>query len=256
MRLFKAPSNRFVAGLLHLMISALTIGTIAVVALAVWFPQAYVHMLRLDRLVVLMASVDLVAGPLLTTIVYKRGKPGLRFDLTVIGLLQAGLLIYGLSVMASTRPIYLVGVVDRFELVTANDIAEEDAALAAIPPGWAGPRLVGAVMPTDVDLKNKIIEDGWAGRDLHVQPRFFVPYEQAAPALLKKAVPLAELLRRANADEQQALTAATDGVPVDAVDYLAVHAVNGVATMLIERRTGRLIGPVGVDPWAIELRGQ
>ena len=43
----------------------------------------------------LLLGVDLVLGPLLTLIVYRNGKPGLRMDLTMIGIVQASCLAAG-----------------------------------------------------------------------------------------------------------------------------------------------------------------
>ena len=36
-----------------------------------------------------------VVGPLLTLIVFRAGKPGMKFDLAVIGLVQVAALAYG-----------------------------------------------------------------------------------------------------------------------------------------------------------------
>jgi hypothetical protein len=48
-----------------------------------------------EGLLLLMAGIDIVVGPLLTLIVFKAGKKGLKFDLALIALAQAAFLAYG-----------------------------------------------------------------------------------------------------------------------------------------------------------------
>ena len=62
-------------------------------------------------------DIDIVAGPLLTLIVYNRAKPELKRDVSVVGLLQLAFLGYGLHTAWVSRPIFLVGAVDRFTLI-------------------------------------------------------------------------------------------------------------------------------------------
>ena len=56
----------------------------------------------------IIIGVDLILGPTLTFIVFKSGKPGLKLDLTLIGILQAVCLTIGLSIVYLERPIFFV----------------------------------------------------------------------------------------------------------------------------------------------------
>ncbi|MEJ2399037.1 MAG: hypothetical protein P8Z67_12590, partial [Gammaproteobacteria bacterium] len=56
----------------------------------------------------IIIGVDLVLGPLLTLIVFKPGKPGLKFDLSVIAIMQAGALAWGIWTVHHQRPIAAV----------------------------------------------------------------------------------------------------------------------------------------------------
>lgn len=249
--------SRWKAGLLHLALSALVILTVLGLVLWLWYPPALLPMSGVDRLILLIAIVDLTVGPVLTTIVYRAGKKGLRFDLAVIATLQLALLGYGLSVLSTTRPVYLVGVLDRLELVTAKDIDEEDIALA--PPqyrrlSWFGADVVGARMPTDSESRTALAFDGFSGRDLHNQPRYYVPYADVKSELLAKAKPLTSLMERANAEERDILAGALDGRSPDAIRYLAIRSPRGTALMRVDAMSGDLLGPVGIDPWLIEER--
>lgn len=73
----------------------------------------------------IIAGVDLVLGPLLTLIVFKPGKKGLKFDLTVIGLTQLAALGWGIWAVHFERPIAAVYAEGAYHSVTANDLKNQ-----------------------------------------------------------------------------------------------------------------------------------
>ena len=81
--------------------------------------------------VFILIGVDLVLGPLLTLIVYKQGKPGLKFDLSFIAAVQVAALIYGSYTLHSERPHFLVFAIDRVTLVALSGIDESSMPLGA-----------------------------------------------------------------------------------------------------------------------------
>jgi hypothetical protein len=100
--------SRFRAAFYHLSISFVIFIALAYVVLFVWFPDFF---FRIDggwEGMRILIGVDLVLGPLLTLMVFKAGKPGLKFDLTMIGTFQAACLAAGLYVIYSERPIFFI----------------------------------------------------------------------------------------------------------------------------------------------------
>ena len=61
----------------------------------VWYPTPYFAIDGGWQVLRILAGVDVVLGPLLTFIVFKIGKPSLKFDMSCIILMQIGALIYG-----------------------------------------------------------------------------------------------------------------------------------------------------------------
>lgn len=191
--------SRWRAATIHLSISA----AIAAVALALlfglWYPPPYFHAAGADELVLLLVGVDLAIGPLITLIVFRSGKRGMKFDLCVIAALQSAALVYGMWVVLQSRPVFLVGVLDRFVLVSANEITDEDLALGSEPRfrsrSWTGPRLVVTEMPTSIQERNALTSAAFDGRDVQNQPRYYREYVSGAHGLLAKAHTL-DLLRR------------------------------------------------------------
>ncbi|HEV8692756.1 MAG TPA: hypothetical protein VGQ93_01000, partial [Lysobacter sp.] len=96
--------TRWKASAIHLYLSILVLCTIAAILVWRWYPPGLFHMAQADKLLMLIGGVDVVLGPLLTLIVYKQGKKSLKFDLTVIALMQVGALAFGLHTAWQSRP--------------------------------------------------------------------------------------------------------------------------------------------------------
>jgi hypothetical protein len=87
--------TRWKASLIHLGLSAVIFVALLYLIVFQWYPQPYFAADGGWQGVQLITGVDLVLGPLLTLIVFKSGKPGLRRDLTLIGLVQMVALVWG-----------------------------------------------------------------------------------------------------------------------------------------------------------------
>lgn len=185
------PFSRWQAAGTHLLISA-TIAALAIgVILGVWYPGPLFEAAGGLGLLYILVGVDVVLGPLLTLVVFKSGKRGMKFDLAVIGTVQFAALVYGCSVVALARPAYIVFVKDRFEMVTPAELDPAELAAAKYPqfrsPPWTGPLLAAADMPTDREERNKIVAAALAGLDLQNFPRYYVPYGERVREVLGKA---------------------------------------------------------------------
>ena len=181
--------NRWKASGSHFLLSLLVIGSIATSAFLLWYPYALYRVAGLDRILLVMFAIDITAGPLLTLILYRPGKWGLKFDLTVIALCQMAFLAYGLHTLSASRPVFLVGTPETLTLVFANEI--DDADLAQAPRSewrrlsWTGPILVGTRMPEDPEQRRDIIEafmTGGAG--IERSPKYYLEFSKVAPDML------------------------------------------------------------------------
>lgn len=185
--------NRWKAASVHLLLSLLLIGGIALAALHTWFPYGLYRVAAPDRLLFIMWGIDLVAGPLLTLVVYKVGKPSLRSDLCVVAILQLAFLGYGLHTLWASRPVFLVGLPMRMSLVFANEIEPAELAKAKLPAwrrfSWTGPQLVGADAPkTDKERQDLLFATLSTGIDVDQLPHLYVSYSEIVPRLLTTGV--------------------------------------------------------------------
>ncbi|MFC7300818.1 TfpX/TfpZ family type IV pilin accessory protein [Cognatiluteimonas weifangensis] len=252
-----APTGmtRWRAAGIHLLISLLVLSLAAALAIALWYPPSLFHVSGVDRLLLLLAAIDLTVGPLLTLLVYRHGKRGMRFDLTVIALLQAAFFAYGAHVFFQSRPVFLVGNVDRFELVFANQIAPADWARARPPynhPGYGRPRLVGVAMPTEPQARNALLFEELSGHLAVQQPRLYRDYAAVAPQLHRRAHSLDAALRSsplAKARLQAALRRLD--LPAAAVRWLPLDSSRGSAVQLVAAADARPLATVALDPWTL-----
>lgn len=182
-----------IAGL-HLAASMLVILALGAFLVKILYPYGLFHLARADRLLILIGAINAAAGPLLTLIVFKQGKPGLKLDLTVIGFAQIALLSYGLSVVWQSRPVFLVALPERVVLVFANEIEADALPSTGEMPRerlpWFGPELVGTRMPEDPTARHALYAQLAAGRDLPQFPQFYVPFEEVAFELLAASDPV------------------------------------------------------------------
>jgi hypothetical protein len=245
--------SRWKAAAIHLSISV-TIGLAAALLIfGLWYPPPYSQATGAPELVMLLLGVDLALGPLLTLFVFKAGKKSLKFDLSVIALLQACALVYGLSVVARARPVYVVGAIDRFVLVSANDLDPKDLAEAkpefrSLP--WTGPRLVGIEMPAQGKERTDLMFSSLAGKDVEKFPKYYVAYAQAAPRLLARARTL-DAVRQTHPHAAPQLDAWLRTSGRDAAKLLALPVIvrHGDLTMLLDRDTGEALDALPLDIW-------
>lgn len=189
--------SRWKASAIHLAISALVaVSAVALIAL-VWFPGPLFEATGSRELVMLLIGIDVAIGPLITLLVYREGKRGMKFDLAVIAISQAAALLYGLHAFLAVRPAYTVFAVDRFVVVPASQLSREDLDDAVAPSyrriPWTGPTLVAARLPEDPAERMKLAESGLAGKDVDRLPRYYEAYENQREQVLAKAQPLAGL---------------------------------------------------------------
>ena len=110
-------SKRLKFFLSHLSISLLIVLLVIGLVFFVWYPFQLTTAVGVTHIFLMLLAIDVIIGPVLGLLVYQEGKKSLKFDLTVIILLQLSALFYGIYSIEQGRPVWLVYNVDRFELV-------------------------------------------------------------------------------------------------------------------------------------------
>jgi len=246
--------SRSKAASLHLLISAVVGIAVVILMLAVWYPRPYFKAMGGELLILLLIGVDVIIGPLITLIIFNPAKKGLKFDLCVIAALQLAALAYGCYVMFVARPVYNVFVVDRFETVAANQVDQASLTKTTGEFGklpLAGPTIVGARQPTDPARQSDVVVQAMTGGpDLANLPDLYVAYSDIRAEAARKARPLAELTKRQPGDASTIRGFLADkGETEDAVGFLPMKARNVDMTVIVDKKTGEVVGIVPVYPW-------
>lgn len=250
------PITRLKASAIHLAISASIAATVSTLMLLLWYMPPLFSALGGQQVLLILLGVDITLGPLVTLIIFnpKKSRRALTFDLTLIGLIQASALLYGMTIVFHARPVFAVFTKDSFDLVTANSIRNEDLARALYPNyrslPLTGPIYVYSAMPTAIKEKNEVVMGMLSGKDLPEFPQHYKPYAEHMMAAARAARPLAEL-RKINPNDSDKIDAAINSSGRNDADlgYLPMRAKYQDLAVLVGRSDGEIIGLLKLRPW-------
>lgn len=250
----KIWKQKLLASSVHLGLSLLVAAVAASLVFFLWYPYPYREISGGRELFLIVIAVDVIMGPLLTLVVFNRGKPWkeLRRDLAIIGLLQLSALGYGLWTVSVARPVHLVFEFDRFRVVHAADIAPELLEKAApewrqLP--WLGPTLLGLRDFKDASEKTDATMMALRGLSLAAQPGLWQSYEKTKLEVLQKARPLAELKQRfpnRTAEIDAALAKVADSA-AHAWGYIPLAGRQNFWTVLLDTHSAEVLAFVPID---------
>lgn len=203
----------------------------------------------MTNIFLMLLVIDVILGPLLGLLVYKEGKITLKFDLSVIILIQITALCYGVFSIEQGRPAWLVFYADRFELVRKNDIILENIDQAQSQfqqASWTGPQFTAiklAVSPQQ--RQNDMFTEVLGGISLAQQPARYVELTQVKNQIQQRALPLVELEQYNSKTEVKKTLAKYPNA--DAWLPLKANAVDMV--VLVNKESASIIKIVDLRPW-------
>jgi len=112
--------NRYQAFAVHMAISLVIFFILLFFITQYWYPEILFDTGNGWKAIAMIVGIDLILGPLLTLIVFNHNKSSLKFDLSVIALIQTAALIYGTWTIHQTRPIALAFINSSFITIFAN----------------------------------------------------------------------------------------------------------------------------------------
>jgi hypothetical protein len=233
----------------HLLISIVLAIISTFIVFFIWHPFPLAKAVGVTHIFIMMLLIDTILGPLLTLLIAKKGKPSLRYDLTIIFILQLGALFYGMYNIASSRPVWIVFDSMRFDLVQANDIPKELLPLSKQPfnklpllsQNWAAVR----VAKSDKEKSDRTFWELEQGVAPSMMPNLYTPLIHYQTKIQQQALPLEQLNSyNSNLSIIQVLNKhpqATAWLPLKA------NAVDMV--VLINKEKGEVVKIVDLRPW-------
>lgn len=215
------------AALIHLGLSLVIAVLTAVVMFGLWFPYPYRDLAGGQHLFWIVIGVDVVCGPLLTSVLFNpvKSRRELTLDLSLVALLQLAALLYGLHSVRLARPVVVAFETDRLVTVSAAEINPAD--LPQAPSefralSWTGPVLVGTRTPKDGSETLKSIELSTQGLEPSARPGWWQSYEKSRLVVQQRMKKLADRRAKLPLDKQAIVDEAAKkaGLPVDQLFYL------------------------------------
>ncbi len=246
-------SDKITAFLIHLAISATIVGFVFFLIFFYWYPKPFFEANGAWTVLRVLVGVDLVMGPLLTLILFKKGKPGLVFDMCIIAVIQLTALIYGIHVIYGERPYYLVFAVDRFEVVGKVEIDESKIKYPQLKDKPNnGPILVFADFPEDKSEREKFLfEVVTEGKpDLERRPEYYKLYASNKDKVVAKARPINDLIKADSKNKVIIEKFLKNYKNEEAqLGFLPLVGKNNDLALVINKKTGLPIDGISIDPW-------
>jgi len=187
--------SRTKAFLTHLSISLVIFLVLSFIIHQFWYPDIFFATDGGWQGIRIVLFVDMVLGPLLTLIVFKPGKPGLKWDLTMIGTLQFVCLLIGTYIVYNERPIALVYMDNSFYAVSreAFEMYGKDPSVLETYPGHY-PKRAFVKLPENIEERKAKRRAQFSEGSLYVQTELFAPLEQHLSDIARYGLPLKEFI--------------------------------------------------------------
>jgi hypothetical protein len=239
----------------HMLLSILVVAASFALLLMHWYPGALLYAGGGVKLLIMIAAIDVVMGPLLTFAVFDRRKKSLRLDLAFIVLLQLGALVYGLHASYQGRPVFQVFAADRFEIMSAADVDPEefkrlDSKL--MQASGREPTLVAVTAPSDPAMQRELVLASAGGADMKFFLRYYVAYATQSKVVLAAAKPVGDLIQFNSPAAVQAALQSVDAAitALPGLSYLPLQGKREDLTVLIHPATAEPLAVLRLAPWS------
>ena len=245
--------GRLKASSIHFGISLVVAMLAAVLVFWLWYPYPYREISSGRELFMLVVTVDVILGPLITFAVFSHVKPWpvLRRDLAFVVTVQLCAVVYGLWTVCVARPVHMVFEIDRFSVVHAMDIPVDSlpkapADVEALP--LTGPTLLSLRPFKNNAEKTDATLAELQGLALAARPDFWQSYAAGAADVLRAARPVRQLKERFPVQSPMLDDAiAKTGRKLEELVYVPLVGRKLFWTVLLDSKTADVVGFVALD---------
>lgn len=225
----------------------------AILLFLFWYPSHFDEISGGRKIFLLVVSVDVVLGPLITLIVFhpKKSCREKKIDFSIIAALQIMALCYGLWMAAQARPVAVVFEYDRFRVVHASEIPKEFLAMTSsdfqeLP--WTGPNFLSLRTMGEKEKSDRTVI-ALGGISLSAQADLWQSYEAGYSFILQASLPasrLLELFPEKKAEIEKSLR--HTGLPVNELAYIPlVSRSDKFWTAIISNKDMKVVAYLPLD---------
>lgn len=192
-------SNRVNFLLYHLFFSGLLLVISLIFIYCIWYASPLYIAQGVNHIYFMVIGIDIIIGPLLTLILYKKDRKKFIFDIVIVLIIQISFYIYGLMVIEKGRVFWIVFVVDDIELVTSADVGHQEIPNNYKVGVFDKSMWVAAVYSDDPKIKQNQREDEmFNGVSLATRSETYQSLYKQKVKILKKLKSLNELQKYNN----------------------------------------------------------
>ena len=241
--------SRFKAFAIHFAISFTIFLVLLYFILIQWYPEPLFSTDGGWRAIRIIAGVDLILGPLLTLIVFKAGKPGLIFDLSMIALVQVCALTWGMWTTYNERPAAVIYTLDFFTPVPAYQLAEHGITRKDLKEfGDEWPVLIYIDIPEE--NKSQVLANAMKqGKPLYLFTEYYSKFGKGqAPVLKQNSMDIEKYVEDKPELKKIFQKAVLANPTKNNISYLALHSREKWITTIFDLDEMRIIDTIDIDP--------
>lgn len=246
---FTKPPTRYSAFAAHLLTSVALFAGLTAVLLLSWFPAPLFETDGGWDGLRIVALVDVVLGPLLTLIVYKPGKPGLKLDMALIVSLQLGALSWGVWTLHAQRPTLLVYADDSMQAMPLSLVREldPDGKLLERLPGDMPARVVVRLPEDPVARADFISAKLRARQPLHQSIQDYAPLADHWPEVVNDSLDIARYIRKQPEWAARVRHKAAElGKDIDQLVFLPVVGTRKSVILAADKASGEFLASIDI----------
>ena len=242
------------ASFIHLVISALVVGTLLAYALTIWYPQPFAELAGLSNILLILLTVDLLLGPILTFFIFKPHRKNLKFDLAAIAALQIAALSYGMFTIYQGHPVYVAYAFGQFTPITAKEAEPEKVKYPELVSSTLGkPKLVYAKLPDKPGAAQELFKALMNGKpNLESRAEYYEPYANYKDKVIEQGFSPDKLFTSPQEKQElERFLAATPKANDSAADYAYLPLTGRQKDVIwaLDKVTGLPVGILNINPW-------
>jgi len=243
--------NRFKAAAIHFAISLVVFLILLYFILVQWYPEPLFSSDGGWQVIRIIVGVDLILGPVLTLIVFKSGKPGLKFDLSMIALVQIIALSWGVWNTYNERPAAIIYTLDFFTPVPAYQLAEQGITSKELEKfGDSWPIMIYIDIPKE-KISEIISEAMRAGKPLYLLTDRYKKISKEQAAVLKEnSMNLEKYVADKPKLKKLYQHSLITGTAKTNIAYLALHSREKWITAIFDLDEMKIIDTIDIEPSA------
>jgi len=243
--------HKFKASFIHFSLSAVILSLIMALIVYFWFPTPFLGISDFKEIALILISVDLVLGPLLTFIAYNPSKKSLKLDLSVIVAIQIMALSYGLYSLYLSHPLYISYYDKGFTLISTYQATPEKAKHKDFKISkLSSPKI--SFLNLDDKMKNQLFTEMLnGGANIEARAEFYEPYQDHLAEIIENSLDPRLVFKMKGPKEKLDKFIQQNGNSIDDYIFVPLNSGSKQVVWVLKKDTGSPVDILDVPPLRI-----